>query len=128
MKRIVLPTITDCSDCGACCTGQAALPIHLVNDNVSLESVTPLPPELAAELRAETERFLRDGFPPDGSPCIWYDAETKRCKHYEYRPVICRDEVQPGDDSCRRWRRSVGVNTQRRFVIQGGRLKQVVRE
>jgi len=102
MKRKPLPLIRDCRDCGACCEGQAALPIHLVGERFTMESVNPLPPELAQELRETTARFLADGFPPDGSPCIWYDAEAKRCKHYDYRPTVCRDEVKPGDEACRR--------------------------
>jgi Fe-S-cluster containining protein len=62
-----------------------------------LRSVSPLPSELEEELRAAVERFKRSSWPPDGSPCIWYDPERRRCRHYEYRPVLCRDEVKPGD-------------------------------
>lgn len=82
MKRVPLPTITNCDDCGACCTGQAALPINLVGEHFRMKPVTPLPQALADELRATAARFLADkSFPPDGSPCIWYDADTRRCKH-----------------------------------------------
>ena len=122
MKRIELPQVKDCNDCGACCTGQAALPVHLVGEGFRMQPVKRLPPELAAELRAAVERFKAEGFPPDGSPCIWYDPETKQCKHYEHRPEVCRDEVKPGDEACHRWRRSVGIEPKARFVLKKGRL------
>lgn len=115
-----LPVISNCDDCGACCTGQAALPIHLVGDGFCLGPVSPLPLELIAELEATTERFMRDGFPPDGSPCIWYDPEKRQCKHYAHRPKLCRDEVKVGDKSCRRWRKTCGVGVTR-YVLKNGR-------
>jgi len=124
-KRIPLPEISNCDDCGACCTGQAALPVHLVGEDFRLEGVKPLTAELRAELLEAVARFRRDGFPPDGSPCIWYDGLHRRCRHYDYRPELCRDEVQPGDESCRRWRRETGVDRQARYVLRGGRLVRV---
>lgn len=110
MKRLQLPVVTNCDNCGACCTEQAALPIHLVGKHFRMEPVNPLPPELEAELLVTVEGFLKDGFPPNGSPCIWYDSETRRCRHYEHRPTLCRDEVKPGDDACLRWRRALGID------------------
>ncbi len=68
-----------------------------------------LPALLLAELEGLRLKFLAEGFPPDGSPCVWYDAKTRRCRHYEHRPELCRDEVQPGDEACLRWRRLKGV-------------------
>ena len=100
--------VLSCIDppCGACCTEQAALPIHLANPNATLRlpGVKPLPKKLRLELLALAEKYLREGFPPDGSPCIWFDQESRLCKHYEFRPELCRDEVLPGDESCRIWR------------------------
>lgn len=123
MSRTQLPVITNCDDCGACCTGQAALPVHLTGDGaLRLDGVNPLPGHLRDELRAAVDRFHRDGWPPDGSPCIWYDAATKRCKHYEYRPTTCRDEVMPGDEACRRWRKIAGVDPTPKYSIRNGRL------
>lgn len=131
MKRIQLPTVTNCNSCGACCTGQAALPIHMAGHPKScfrdtpMPSVNPLPEGLRQELLAQTDVFLRDGFPPDGSPCIWYDAETKRCRHYDHRPVLCRDEVQPGDESCLRWRKEKGIDRKVAYRFRKGRLVKV---
>lgn len=34
-------------------------------------------------------------------PCLWLDLETMKCKHYEYRPEVCRDpQIDPGTDAC----------------------------
>lgn len=123
-----LPVIKNCDDCGACCTGQAALPVSWYTSTaVLLDGSSSLPPELLAELEAMRIRFLADGFPPDDSACVWYDVETRRCRHYEHRPDICRDEVQPGDDSCRNWRRSVGIDPAPKYSIKKGRLKKELR-
>lgn len=105
-----LPIIADCSDCGACCTAQAALPVHLIVEWYRMDPCSPLPAELAAELRAAVERFGLEGWPADGTPCIWYDAAARRCRHYDHRPTLCREVVAPGDESCRRWRRSLGMD------------------
>ena len=109
MQKMKLPLIDSCDDCGACCMGQSALPIHLAGDYFTLESVKPLPEWLRAELRDLGDKFDRDGFPADNAPCIWFDAESRRCRHYEYRPEICRDEVVPGDEGCRLWRAEKGI-------------------
>lgn len=112
MRRMSLEVITSCMNppCGACCTGQAALPIHLVGEGFRMPSVSPLPEELQAELLVTVAGYIRDGaWPDDGSLCIWYDIQTRKCKHYEHRPELCRDGLQVGDESCRAWRRSVGM-------------------
>ena len=68
-----------------------------------------LPPHLVAEL-AEYRAGPRYG---EAEPCVWLDQETMRCKHYAYRPTICR-EFQVGSDACwdMRWRlrRSDGLD------------------
>lgn len=35
-------------------------------------------------------------------PCLWYDEASKRCKHYEHRPDVCRDPevMSPGNPAC----------------------------
>lgn len=43
------------------------------------------------------ERIAADAVP---IPCLWYDEETRRCKHYEHRPEVCRDSIVPGDPAC----------------------------
>jgi uncharacterized protein len=125
MKRQTLPVVKDCNQCGACCTEQAALPIHLDSDDPYELPVSPLPAELKAELAATRERFNREGWPQDGSPCIWYDAEKKSCRHYEHRPKLCRDAIKPGDESCRRWRKACGIDPTIKYAFRAGRLVHV---
>jgi Fe-S-cluster containining protein len=38
-----------------------------------------------------------------GLPCVWYDAESKQCRHYEHRPDICRT-FPVGGEGCLFWR------------------------
>lgn len=38
-----------------------------------------------------------------GLPCIWLDAERRRCTQYAFRPDRCRD-VAVGGPSCAFWR------------------------
>jgi len=127
VKRQPLPTVTSCDGCGACCTEQCALPVALVGDGDSrMPAVAPLPESLQAELQAMVRHFNETGWPPDGSACVWYDAQARRCKHHEHRPVICRD-MQVGGDACLRWRRSKGIDPQPRWSFRGGRVVKEVR-
>ncbi|MDG1875393.1 MAG: YkgJ family cysteine cluster protein [Mariniblastus sp.] len=36
-------------------------------------------------------------------PCLWFDMETRHCKHHEHRPRICRD-FETGSSECYEWR------------------------
>ena len=36
-------------------------------------------------------------------PCIWFDLQTRQCRHYEHRPRICRD-FERGTPECHGWR------------------------
>lgn len=42
-------------------------------------------------------------------PCLWFDESTKRCRHYEHRPEVCRSSVAPGDDVCKATRRRFNI-------------------
>ena len=60
---------------------------------------------LPSEVRADYERGMKGreftGW-PDGVPCFWL-TEDGLCRHYAYRPEVCRDFVS-GSKSCRKWR------------------------
>lgn len=62
---------------------------------------------LPNELRLELDQFVAS-YParPDGQldgPCFWFDQRTRRCKHHEYRPRVCRD-FAVGSTDCLAWR------------------------
>ena len=42
------------------------------------------------------------------NPCIWLDILTRKCRHYNLRPGVCRD-FEVGNDSCRSFRKDVGL-------------------
>jgi len=122
-KREELPQIENCDDCGACCMRQGTLPIDWYLGAVAqIGNLGTIPSELRAELGAMHDRFLAEGFPPAGSPCVWYDPETRRCRHYEHRPRLCRDAILPGDFFCRRWRKTMGIDPVERMGFRKGRL------
>lgn len=121
-----LRQIDNCDNCGACCTGQEALPVgYWLGVMVSDRMRRKLPPELLTELQTLRDQFDRDGWPANGEACVWYDAARKRCRHYEWRPDVCRDAIKPGDVACRRWRADTGVDPQRRFKLINGKLTEV---
>jgi len=65
---------------------------------------TDMPQALKQEL---LEYIASYSAPIDGGldgPCIWYDAERRRCKHHEHRPQVCRD-FSIGGAGCLEWRR-----------------------
>lgn len=63
-----------------------------------------MPVELRQSLRDYYQQCAADDDWRDGEPCIWLDAETKRCRHYEHRPSVCR-EFPVGGDDCREARK-----------------------
>lgn len=133
---IPLTTVDPCVGCGACCLHIGLPPFEVPNPDLG-----PIPRQPArtwheqaieqdlldtelflmmpAELRAEHARMVQEiESDPQGSPCAWLDLETKKCKHYEWRPAVCRD-WEPGCVGCNAarhrgnqvwWRGSVAVD------------------
>lgn len=104
MTLSVIPT--SCDGCGACCMEQAGFPASWYvapgGPMGSTASGDPLPHEVERELRGCVAVWLKIGFPV--GPCIWFDQETRKCRHYEHRPSLCRDGVKVGDEACMNWR------------------------
>jgi Fe-S-cluster containining protein len=71
-----------------------------------------MPSELRAELAGYFEGAFILGTVGDrcekGLPCLWLDEVSGRCKHYEWRPQICRDFL-PGTPACHNWRGEFGL-------------------
>lgn len=63
---------------------------------------------LPENLRQELDHYIAaDQAPPAGQldgPCFWFDQETRSCKHYDYRPRVCRD-FAVGCTDCLGWRK-----------------------
>lgn len=81
--------VTDCGGCGACCMELSVPPF--------LDEIDFLPRELQQEVIVA--RLEESGRSSQGLPCIWFDPQTLKCRHYEHRPNICR-EFETGGDCC----------------------------
>lgn len=64
-----------------------------------------LPPALRDELAAHLDEEHATGWTRHerGLPCLWYDADTRSCQHYEHRPERCRS-FAIGHEGCHFWR------------------------
>lgn len=90
-----LPVIANCNNCGACCQ-EIGTPPFLRSE------IYELPEDLRDEVLAfEKSEPNRE---KSGKPCFWFDGDSKRCSHYEDRPMVCRD-FEVGTDSCLSYRR-----------------------
>ena len=93
-------TPASCAGCGLCCQGIGS-PVLLYQSRPAWEDNHPYRPEgLPAHLIEEIDRHfagLFRGQEPQGR-CLWYDPETQSCKHYEWRPEVCRDYELAGPE------------------------------
>jgi len=97
--------VLTCEGCGVCCTYCGCPPGYMVKEWRPAD----LPTELHRQLDDLAAR-VEAGEKIDGSPCAWWDQATKKCKHYEFRPKMCRD-FEPGSIDCQRVRmRILGHN------------------
>lgn len=66
---------------------------------------------LPEDLRQELDRYVASYQPPEyggeidtfDGPCIWLDLESRRCRHHQHRPSVCRD-FETGNPQCHQWR------------------------
>ena len=95
-----------CEGCGLCCEGIGS-PVVLYASRPGYPETHPFrPPGLPAELVAEIDDHfggLTRGQEPQDF-CLWYDVALRRCRHYEWRPQVCRD-YELGCYACRELRR-----------------------
>ncbi len=108
-----------CHDCGQCCTQQESPPMYIgylpggtmtrVNTD-DRRRVRKLPLAVKQELMNYIANMKAGVKPPHPTypACLWYDAATKRCKHHELRPDICRG-FEVGEDACNRYRKGLGL-------------------
>ena len=100
----LLPQLTvinpeSCAGCGLCCEGIGS-PVALYTSRSEFGERHPFRPEgLPAELIAEIDEHfggLYRGQEPQ-ERCLWFDPAARQCRHYEWRPQICRDYELAGD-------------------------------
>ena len=82
-----------CVACGLCCEGNGS-PVTLYASRPEWHSQHPyrppgLPEELIREIDEHFGGLFRGQEPPER--CLWFDVEARRCRHYEWRPQVCRD-------------------------------------
>ncbi len=107
-----LPVIESCEGCGACCLVITHPPFYSVFQGLGEEGWERLKRErrdLVLEIVADHRARRLTGEPLSGTPCLWYDPESRRCRHYDYRPLACR-EFEVGDEECRDVRRRNGID------------------
>ena len=93
-----LEIITDCNGCGSCCLEMCSPPFLGPTD----EEYLALPDAVQCSYDLGMAQREEDGW-IDGVACFWFDKESRRCKHYEHRPEICRD-FDRGCEACHGWR------------------------
>lgn len=89
-------------ECGDCCRHIGTPPRLYPSDD--------LPPVLRDELIVYYTAVENEEIPDREElrlPCLWLTADG-RCRHYEYRPQMCREEVIPGDEWCTEFRAQYG--------------------
>lgn len=96
----VIPPET-CDGCGVCCEGIGSPVVLYASRPGELIPHPFRPAGLPASLQAEIDSHfagLRRGEEPQ-EQCLWFDSATRRCRHYEWRPPICR-EFELGGSAC----------------------------
>ena len=80
-----LPLLDSCDGCGACCRHMIVLPFVISADR-NEPAERSVPEDLLEELLPRWR--VRLDLPE--APCLWFDPETLRCRHYDLRPDACR--------------------------------------
>ena len=95
----------------ACCQVVTRPPFYNVFKDIGEDAWERLKadrPDIVAELAAGDRARRANGGPSFGTPCVWFEAATGRCGHYEYRPLACR-EFEVGGEDCRDARRRADI-------------------
>ncbi len=102
-----LPVVESCHGCGVCCLQVGHPPYfwHQDRGHTVDEYWNSVPDELRKEVIDYVEQLKEPDF---GTPCIWYDVESRNCRHHEYRPRVCRD-FEVGSIDCIRLRLDQGI-------------------
>ena len=103
-QKTKLPVINDCEGCGLCCL-HMGYPTYMDPADKSFDAVywNAMPDDVKQELLDYIASYKKPADDDLDGPCFWFDMETRRCKHHEYRPRVCRD-FEVGSKGCRDWR------------------------
>lgn len=95
-----------CEGCGLCCEGIGSPVLLYASGQQTVEPHPFRPPGLPRELIDKIDAHflgLARGQEPQ-ERCLWFNPETHRCNHYEWRPQVCRD-YELGGRACLALRR-----------------------
>lgn len=82
-------------------------------------SDAPPPRSTPVGLMAELEAAVKGPCSgTDGMPCVWLNRVTGRCRHYEFRPDVCR-EFEVGGEACLRYREKEGLDERQEETHMG---------
>lgn len=96
-----------CDGCGACCMHMGVPPFDEFDGAIDDQDIEyqRLPDELKREIDEAWDKgttwFVN-------KPCIWLDLETRKCRHYEHRPLVC-ERFEPGNPICIEDRQLLGI-------------------
>src|SRR6185369_454852 len=97
---MLLPIIESCEGCGACCLNVTFPPFGI--DEAENRGVPD-------EFMKSVDDRLRHSHCQKPEPCVWLDEVSLRCKHYNWRPAICR-RFELGGLQCREDRALIGID------------------
>ena len=86
--------------------GYVMIMAHNYGDLRDKDRWARMPEELRQQLREYGDNLRAKKRPPHPTHpvCLWLDRENNRCRHYEWRPQICRD-FEVGSRDCHSWRK-----------------------
>ncbi|HET6425127.1 MAG TPA: YkgJ family cysteine cluster protein [Planctomycetaceae bacterium] len=111
-EPVTLPVLgpQSCTGCGCCCEGIGS-PVAIYASRRSFGSHHPfrpadLPTALIAEIDEHFSGLMRGQ--ESQAQCLWFDPVVRQCRHYEFRPPLCR-EYELGGRACLALRRERGI-------------------
>jgi Fe-S-cluster containining protein len=116
--------VTSCEGCGACCTRVGEPPGYAAffpPDGQPIAAHWKRSPDwpifraIPVQVKADLRRYYKAVWAgkiadrtAKNTPCLWYDAATRKCVHYERRPNICRT-FEIGGEGCLLHRQLSGI-------------------
>jgi Fe-S-cluster containining protein len=94
-------TPQSCDGCGLCCLGIGSPVLWYASHYQTLTGhpfrPAGLPQQLIDEIDTAFDGLMRGQEPQE--QCLWFNATTRKCRHYEWRPQVCKD-YELGGTAC----------------------------